>query len=240
MSTALSTTVAKQLEARKKDMAARLAGLGGDGGNMQFLRAKAGKFRFPDDEIVKGEVTAVIIDWAYHYGYWDSVYDPSNHEPPVCVAVGQNAATLKPAASSPKRQNDDCATCPMNQFGSGGGNRKACKNTVNLALIRYDDEIEDDTIYFLSIPPASLRNFKQYASKVAETGRDLAEVVTVISFDDAVDYVKFKFTADARMTKDYTEEDDDGSSYLAGYLTKMPEATDLLLREPSFESSDES
>jgi len=239
MSKSLSKTVNTQLAARKQNMAERLAGLGGDGGGMSFIKVKANKFRIGEDIIIPNEMTVVVLDWAFHNGFWSGAYNPNATEAPVCAAVGQNAATMGPPASAPDRQHDTCATCPQNQFGSGGGNRKACKNSVNLAVLRWDEEEEDDQIYFLSVPPMSLKAFKKYNSKLAEAGKDIAEVVTVITFDSSVDYVKFEFSADAKSTKEYAEEDEDGNSYAAGFLSKLPEATELVTREPSFGVGDE-
>jgi len=238
MSTALSKSIQQQLAARQETMAARLAGLG-SGESMPFVKVKNKQFFFPDGSSVKGSLSMVVLDWGYHYAYWEGAYNPGDTDSPVCVAVGQNPATLVPAAASPKRQNDICATCPMNQFGSGNGNRKACKNTVNLAFMRYDDEVEDDTIYFLAVPPASLKNWGMYNKKLMEAGVAEAQVVTVVELDMSVDHIKFKFSAHKAMTSDYQEEDEDGNSYMAAFLSQMPKATEAILREPSF-SSDES
>lgn len=238
MSKALSTTVQQALAAKQQNIANRLAGLGG-GTSTPFIRAKANTFIFPDEDRVKGELAVVVLDWAFHYAWWEGQYEPGSTSSPVCVAVGQVASELAPASTSPKPQNDKCATCPKNQFGSGGGNRKACKNTINLAVMRWDDEIEDDTIYFISIPPASLGNWGAYNKKLMEAGFDTSQVVTVVSFDDSVDYVKLKFSADRNMTKDYTEEDEDGGSYVNQFLTNLPQATEALLREPQFSSDEE-
>ena len=237
MSKALSTTVQQALAAKRQNMTERLAGLGG-GGSTPFIRAKANTFIMPDEERIKNELSVIVLDWAFHYAWWEGQYEPGATASPVCVAVGQVAANLAPASTSPKPQNDKCATCPKNQFGSGGGNRKACKNTINLAVMRWDEEVEDDTIYFLSIPPASLNNWGAYDKKLMENGFDSSQVVTVISFDDSVDYVKFKFTADRNMTKEYVAEDEDGGSYLNQFLSNLPKATETLLREPQF-STDE-
>ena len=227
---------AQALAKQRDSSAARLAGLS-TGEGMQFVKGKAGRWTFPDGDVVKNEITVVVLDWAYHYSFWpkDQPYDPNNQQPPVCVAVGQSAGEMRPSDNSIDKQHEGpCATCPQNQFGSGGGNRKACKNSIVLAFKRYDDEIEDDTIYFLGVPPSALKGWGQYVSKLAQAGRAPAEVVTVVAFDEKVDYPKPVFTADARRTKEYLEVDEDGNSYFAAFVTDLDKATQTLLREPTF------
>lgn len=235
MSTQLTPTQAAQqaLAKQQSGMAERLAGLG-SGESKSFVKGKAGHWIFPDGSRIPRELPIVILDWAFQYSYWKNPYVQGQSESPDCFAVGQNVRTMEPSSNAPDIQNDGpCATCPQNQFGSGGGNRKACKNTVVIAFHRYDDEIDDDTIYFLSIPPSALKNWHGFVSKLAEHNRAPAQVVTVVGFDDKVDYPKPVFSADRDKTAEYLEEDEDGSSYFSQYVQSIDKATQALLREPT-------
>ena len=239
MSKALSTSVQQQLAQQRESAAQRLAGLSG-GEAMQFIKGKAGKWRLPDGTAIAGEIPVVVLDWAFHFSYWSGPYDPTNNTPPDCVAVGTTMSQMQPSKNSINIQNDGgpCATCEWNQFGSGGGNRKACKNTIMLAVMRFDEETEDDTIYYISVPPSALRNWTDYCTKLSERGMAPVEVVTVIGFDGNVDYVKPIFSADRNLTKEYRQEDEEGASYFVSYADNMQKATEALLREPTFRTED--
>jgi hypothetical protein len=238
MSKSLSTTVQQQLAARQQAMAERLSGLSG-GTSKPFVKAKAKRFTFPDESFVKNELPIVILDWTYSNSYWDGEYVQGQSVSPVCSAVGPVAGEMAPPPNAPQRQADKCALCPQNQFGSGKGNGKACKNTVTIAFLRWDDEVDDDTIYYLSVPPASLKKFGAYTRKLAEGGAAEVQVVTVVSFNDSVDYVNFDFRADRDMTAEYIAQDEDGSSYLDSYVEFMGDATEALNQPPTFGQDDD-
>lgn len=239
MSKELSMPVQQALARQRDSAAARLEGIS-SGDVMQFIKGKASKWRLPDGEAVGSELPVVVLDWAYHNSYWSGPYDPGNNTPPDCVAVGSTIAEMKPSQNSLNIQNDGnpCATCQWNQFGSGGGNRKACKNTVVLAVMRFDEDEDDDSIYFISVPPSAIRNWTDYFSKLAEKGMAPVEVVTVVGFDSSVDHYKPVFSADRNLTKQYRAQDEEGASYFSSYVDFLPKATNAVLREPTFRTED--
>lgn len=122
--------------------------------------------------------------------YYDTQYDPNADDaPPACWSDNGTG----PSSMAPKPQARTCAECPHNIWGSAVSNMtgkptKACNDAKKVALLVPNDPI----IYQLRIPPATLKNLKQYAHTVGgnqinaggqQRACDLSDVVTRISFE---------------------------------------------------------
>ena len=70
-----------------------------------------------------------------------------------------------------------CATCPYNQYGSGEGKSKACKNKRFLYIIREGELFP----VILSLPAGSLGNFVKYTKQQLTKCRRLNQVVTKVT-----------------------------------------------------------
>jgi len=216
------TSVQQKLAARRENMVDRLAGLGGSGGVLR-IRTKNRTFTIPpNDELVKNNLEVVVLDWAYHYSYFKDDYNPNVAQKPVCFAVGQSVSTMTPSDNSPEKQNDVCATCWANQFGSGNGNAKACKNQVDLA-VQIAEAGPESQVYVVSISPTALKNWKTYVDLLNSRDYQEIQVVTRLGFDDNVAYDKFTFAAARKVPKDE----------LPIYVQNMDQATQMLLTEPA-------
>ena len=84
----------------------------------------------------------------------------------------------------------NCRTCPYNQFGSGDGKAKACKNRRMLYIQREGEAIP----MMLNLPTGSLRAFTKYAQSVLCRGRRLNQVVTRISLRKASSSSSIEFS----------------------------------------------
>ncbi len=74
-----------------------------------------------------------------------------------------------------------CATCPYNQYGSGEGKSKACKNKRFLYIIREGELFP----VILSLPAGSLGNFVKYTKQQLTKCRRLNQVVTRVTLKKA-------------------------------------------------------
>ena len=74
-----------------------------------------------------------------------------------------------------------CATCPLNQFGSGEGQSKACKNR-RMIYVLMEGELFP---MVLSLPTGSLKEFTKYLKRQLSKGRKLNQIVTKISLKKA-------------------------------------------------------
>lgn len=231
MSNEVATSTEQALAAQRESMAERLQGLGG-GGSVNIVRTSNKNFVFPDEELVPKELEVVVLDWALQNSYFAQAYVPGQKQRPDCIAVGQSAATITPSQNSPDIQNDGqpCATCWANQFGSGTGNAKACKNQIRIAFILPDEGPEGD-IYIVNVSPMGIKGFKEYIAKISARNYALTQLVTRLGFDMKQAYDKLTFAASPRSK----EIKDD----VPGYVARTQEATDILLREPSFNTDND-
>lgn len=234
MTKQMATTGAQALAASRQAMDERLAGLGSDGGGFNGVRVDNKTFIFQDDEIVPRELPVVILDWSLNNQYYGGKpFVPGEKSPPVCFANGQSVGAMRPSKNSPDIQNDGnpCATCWANQFGSGVGNAKACKNQIRIAFM-LPEEGPDGDIYVINVSPTGINFFKDYAKKVNEKGLALTQLVTVLSFDPKLRYDSLRFAADGPGSKALKPD-------VEAYAAHIPKATELLLREPKARDDDE-
>ena len=74
-----------------------------------------------------------------------------------------------------------CKTCPYNQFGSGEGKSKACKNRRMLYLLRENELFP----MMLNLPTGSLKGFTKYVQSLLTVHKRPHQVVTKISLRKA-------------------------------------------------------
>jgi len=168
------------------------------GGSSNRLKTSGKKFAFADkpDDKLSGPLPVVILGWVSEYLYYGGkVYDEKNPEPPICWALGEEPKTLAPSSKSTDMQAETCGVCPMNEWESGIGKSKACKNTRKLAVIRADSVGEDDQIFTLSVSPTGLKEFDGYVRKLGQKNAMPIMVITELSFDDERTYPSLKFRA---------------------------------------------
>ena len=123
--------------------------------------------------------------------YFDEAYDPqaSEHAAPACWSDNGEG----PSAQAAKPQNDRCASCPHNQWGSDvsrvtGKGTKACNDFKKLAVLVPGYA---DTPFVFHVPPASLKHLRAYgqtlmSSSVGSRSVDMSDVITRLSFDPTV------------------------------------------------------
>jgi hypothetical protein len=130
----------------------------------------AGKmFTLADGRVDHGPLRVIVLDWVATNSYFEGDYDPNNRVPPTCFAVGpHNNDALTPVTDSPEMQNEDCATCPHNQFGSRGKG-KACKNQFKLAVIPSDlEEPDTDKVWTINVSPTGIKQFTSFVRNIGK------------------------------------------------------------------------
>lgn len=132
----------------------------------------------PEDQIY---VVIVDVSPVVTRSYYDTAYSAGDSGPPKCMSDDG----VIPAADSLEPQAAFCATCPHNAWKTARvGNGKACSERKKVAVMRAD--VEDNTVYLLSIPPASLTPFAKYAREVGcrtigNRQADVSDIVTSIT-----------------------------------------------------------
>ena len=85
----------------------------------------------PDNPETAQTLTGVIVHHHPVNVYWEHDFDGSGGLPDCSSPDGKRGLDTRTG------EIRDCATCPFNQFGSGGkGSAKACKNTHRVYLLR--------------------------------------------------------------------------------------------------------
>lgn len=154
----------------------------------KFISLKSGKLSFGGAAVPDNELRAVILGWIHENQYYDEPYDADVPQTPGCYAFGVEADEMAPHEKALRPQNDSCASCPLNEWGSAErGDGKACKNVLRLALIAESDleDLSTAEIVYMKVPVMSVKNFLMYAKKkVADTiKRPYWAVVTSISVE---------------------------------------------------------
>ena len=144
--------------------------------------------------IVVGAQPGLSKQW--YKGEWSE--DSSNT--PDCFSL--NGETPHISSSSP--QNEVCALCEHNAWGSSitpqGNKVKACSDIKRLAII-FADRL-DDEVYLLQVTPSSLKNLNAYHKTLSMRGIVPEISKTIISFDNSVMFPKLEFKFGGLVSKD--------------------------------------
>lgn len=117
-------------------------------------------------------IEGVIIAHQPQNVYWSTGLDAGGgNQPPDCVARDGKLGEGAPGGL--------CATCPMNKFGSDGGNGKACKNTEVLFILRPGNMLP----MALIVPPTSLGAVKKYLLQLTSASIPFYGVQTRLSLE---------------------------------------------------------
>jgi len=202
-------------EASKDTARSKARGGGTLGGPGDKISIKDKRFSLGDtllDKATKGRsFKGVLLNFAFANEYYEGAYDKNNPSGPVCWALSEDGEKMAPHKNSADKQDDACADCPMNEWGSGAedkGNkrgRKACKQGVRVALVHSDDIEDGDAaaeavIGWIPLPPTSVKPFNEYMDKLSELGRPMYSVVTEFSFDEDFNYSVVNYAIDEKLT----------------------------------------
>lgn len=127
--------------------------------------------------------------------FYEHNYQSGSDAPPDCFSNDG----IRPDASVADPQNDLCATCPKNQFGSAvtdnGSKGKACSDTRRTAVVPAEDleNIAYGGPMLLRIPPMSLDNFKKLGAELKSRRIPLSAAVVQIGFDRETEYPLLTF-----------------------------------------------
>ena len=116
------------------------------------------------------EIECVILLSHPANAYYHDIYKGGSNPPDCSSFDGVTGST-----------GARCRTCPYNQFGSGQGGGKACKNRRMLYLLRENEVFP----LVLNLPTGSLRTFTKYVQSLLTMHKRPHQVVTRISLRKA-------------------------------------------------------
>lgn len=179
-------------------LSAALAGGLAGGADYPRISIKGSRFRIVDggaEAVLEETKLSVVIVGAnprlsktYYAKQWTPDAEPSS---PDCYSLDG----IRPAADSTEPQNDTCAGCPMNAWGSKitplGQQIKACADQKRLAVVAANDPT--GPVYLLQVTPAALKGLGSYQKELSMRGIPVEAVKTVVTFDTDASFPKLVF-----------------------------------------------
>lgn len=179
-------------------LSAALAGGLAGGADYPRISIKGSRFRIVEggaETVLEDIKLSVVIVGAnprlsktYYAKQWTPDSEPSS---PDCYSLDG----VRPAADSTDPQNDTCAGCPMNAWGSKitplGQQIKACADQKRLAVVASNDPT--GPVYLLQVTPAALKGLGSYQKELSMRGIPVEAVKTVVTFDTDASYPKLLF-----------------------------------------------
>jgi hypothetical protein len=224
-------------------LGAALTGGLSSGQSFPKISIKASRFRIKegDTETVLDSTTLDVVivganprlSKTWYAKQWDANAEPSA---PDCFSLDG----VSPDPESEDPQNDLCASCPQNAWGSKvtptGQEVKACSDNKRLAVVAADDP--SGPVYLLSVTPAALKGLNQYQKELAVRGIPPEIVKTRVSFDTDASFPKLKFTFGGFLDADVQEVVDGlfGSEQvkeITGETPRTPVAVPQIAKAPA-------
>ena len=179
-------------------LSAALAGGLAGGAEYPRISIKGSRFRIIEggaETVLEDTKLSVVIVGAnprlsktFYAKQWTPDSEPSS---PDCYSLDG----VRPHGESTDPQNDTCAGCPMNAWGSKitpmGQQIKACADQKRLAVVASNDP--EGPVYLLQITPAALKGLGSYQKELQMRGIPVEAVKTVVTFDTDASFPKLMF-----------------------------------------------
>ena len=179
-------------------LAQALAGGVAGGESAPRISIKGARFRIVEggnETVLDSTTLDVIIVGAnprlsktWYAKQWTPDAEPSA---PDCYSLDG----VKPHPESTTPQNELCAGCPQNAWGSKvtpmGQQIKACSDQKRLAIVAADDP--SGPVYLLQVTPAALKGLNAYQKELSMRGIAPEIVRTRVSFDTSASFPKLQF-----------------------------------------------
>ena len=138
-----------------------------------FISMKGGVMTYQEEHIKDNKLDCVVLAYVFERTMYDRAYDADDTGPPDCFAQSLTAETLNPHKNVKEPVNPTCHGCPKAEFGTAKqGKGPACKTYRKLMVMpssALGEEIGDAEIALLRVPPTSVKNWSNYANKIANT-----------------------------------------------------------------------
>lgn len=134
-----------------------------------------------DGELALKTLEGVIVAWTKPRVFWEVSLDDQegDAQPPDCSSDDGEYGDGQYGRGSELHPSGDCASCPMNQWGSASGDRKGkgCKET-RLLFMLLEDGLLPVTV---SLPPTSIQPLRKYFLRLASGRVPFYGVTTKLS-----------------------------------------------------------
>jgi hypothetical protein len=136
-----------------------------------------------EGEIALKTIEGVMVMYRTTRAYWESTMEDSGGgSPPDCSSQEGKIGIGNPGGN--------CNKCPLNQFGTGRGERgKACKEMRLIFVLRPQNLLP----LVMVLPPTSIQPFKKYLQRLANNGIGYKKVVTTVGLKESQNKDNIKF-----------------------------------------------
>lgn len=136
------------------------------------ISMRGGVMTWQGKPVPGNKMTVIVVATSYENTWYSKRFDPNKLTSPACFAQSLTDDGMVPHENSVLKQSDDCASCPLHQWGSdpGGGRGKACKEIRKLAIIPAYDDVDELTtaeIATIKVPVMSVKEWSAYANERA-------------------------------------------------------------------------
>lgn len=168
---------------------------------------------FSIDDMSQGDaMNVVILQAAFDNAYYKGKFNPKKPAAPDCYALGYDEASLAPPADLETKVSDACGEpgkpgcCPFNEWGSGDGDGKKCKNQRRIAFVIAAEAANPKaTVVIGELPPKSNKNASKHFKKITKLlKKALFQFVTGLSFDPDNTYPLVQFAGGVEITDEAT------------------------------------
>lgn len=203
------------------------------------ISLKGGVVSYGGTPVPNNELDVIVLGFIHEHSLYLDKYDPDNPSSPDCFALGDDEDDMIPHTNVDDPQNEDCASCPNLEWGSGSGRGKACQQRYRLICVPADSINSEQTmlsaeVAVLKLPVTSGKIWGQYINTVASMfSRPEWGVITRIS---AAPDAKTQFKASFECVEG-VDFDEDPELY--GALRKKIELSQPILHKPYEQSQEE-
>jgi hypothetical protein len=141
------------------------------------IPAQGGKHWIVPDEAPSEVLEGIVVAKQKTRSYWVLDPDDPEHEegaPPDCASADGILGNGLFGPGSEGNRSGECASCPMNAWGSGKGKGKACKEQMQLFMLREGSILPTQ----VTLAPTSLDGWRKYMLRLANKSLPFYGVVT--------------------------------------------------------------
>lgn len=171
--------------------------------SVSTISLKAGQMSYAGQPVPGNKLDVIVVASVYENHWYEGDYNPNKIVSPDCFAISLTDAGMAPHENSLQPQCEQCADCPLAEWGSDpkGGRGKACKETRKLAMIPVSalegdpEDILKAEMATMKLPVTSVKNWATYINQISAAYRlpPFAVLTRVSTAPDARTQFKVNF-----------------------------------------------
>lgn len=140
-------------------------------GGRKYLTHSDGQLKYAGADVDGNELSVIVLGVIHENQYYDKPFKRGETQAPSCYAFGHDEDSMEPHANAVDKQSDNCADCPLMQWGSdAGGVGKACKQVRRMAMVSTADldDLDNAEVAYLKLPVTSVKHWAGYVNRTLD------------------------------------------------------------------------